>query len=54
VELADHDESRKERRMAEVDARLLASSLVANRDLSGRGLHVDPASLLVAPCGIAR
>jgi hypothetical protein len=54
VELADHDRAGKARRAAQVDARLPACDLAANRDLSGRDIHVDPAALLVASSGIIR
>jgi len=52
VELADDHKTKKERRAAEVDTRLLADRLAANRDFSGRGVHIDPATLLVASSGI--
>jgi hypothetical protein len=54
VELADHDRARKERRAAEVDTRLPARRLAANRYFPGRGTHVDPAALLVAAGWIVR
>jgi hypothetical protein len=54
VELADHDGTRKERRPTEIDTRLLARRLAANRNFSSRGVHVDPTALLVASRGILR
>lgn len=54
VELADYDEAGKDRGATQVDTRLPAGRLAADGDLSGRSVHIDPASLLMASGGIIR
>jgi hypothetical protein len=48
VELADHDGTGNGRRVAQVDARLPACYSAESRNLTGLGIHVNPAALLVA------
>jgi hypothetical protein len=54
VELADHDGTWNRERAAQVNTRLPTCHLAANRDLTSRGIHVNPAALLVASSGVIR
>src|SRR3954453_3595286 len=54
MKLPDHDESQEDRRLTQVDTGLLASRLAPDGDLSRRGIHVDPSSLLVTLGRIGR
>ncbi len=54
VELADHDRTGKRRRATQIDTRLPACHLAANRNFSRFDVHVDPTALLVTPDGIVR
>lgn len=54
MELPDHEEPREDRWLTQIDARLPTGCLAPDGDLSCRGAHVDPASLLVASGRIGR
>jgi hypothetical protein len=54
MELSNYDGPGNEKRATQVDTRLPACGLPANRNLSGRGIHVDPAALLMPLSGIIR
>ena len=54
MELADHDGTWNMERATQVDTRLPACHLATNCDLTRRGIHVDPAALLVASSLVIR
>ncbi len=54
MELADYHETGYGRRASQVDTRLPACHLAANRSLSSGSIQVNPAALLVASIRIIR